>query len=74
MNELVQRVASAEQDEEKKELEKELTIKRVKRDLADAKWVCGYVDSCIQLQYTHVLCILVLASVGSGYYDNLGHV
>ena len=49
MEELEQRVASAKQDEERKELDKELTTKRVKRDLADARTVCDYVDTCVQL-------------------------
>ena len=42
-------MASAEQDEERTQLEKELTVKQVKRDLACAKYVCDYVDTFVQL-------------------------
>ena len=40
MEELERRVTAAEEGEEKKKMDKDLTLKRAKRNLADAKRVC----------------------------------
>ena len=39
MRELERRVAAAEEGEEKKKMDKDLTLKAAKRNLADAKYV-----------------------------------